>query len=371
MGRTALILLGGLSMIIMLYIHNLGRTSLEAETVVAGQYENQMAKNEARSAMNGALMDFGTNPDFRGSYGEESRFADGGRDSITVTGGVTPGDRVTISVRGWYGATGDTGCVHTVEVSTRTKTAPPWYSCALVTGADINLHGYITLRTDNNPYLNADLHSNGTVTLSNVNNLVQGFGAYCGEGTPVSACAISFQPVSNPTAAPVHAVGGRLLLPEFNAGSYTSLATVTTTGPLIVTDTVHLGTAANPTFWHVAGSVSIAGFIEGYGVIFADSAITVTGSLRQIGNDPGGLNTFALYSSSDIAVAAGSTVEALLYASGNVHFSAHTHLRGSVGARGSFTYNSPTEIRFRPANAILAGPFWGTAYRVIADSYFE
>ncbi len=348
--------------------YNVNKSAMEGEEMAARQYNDQAARNAARSAVNGALTKLSVNPSYRGSYAEEGYFIHGTGDSVSIAGGVKSGDQVTIKAKGF--TIGDPDApTHTIVATTRAFTYPPSYGYALSSGGNLELHGDITVVSDTDPTVNADIHANGNIELSGSANLIKGFGSYVGglSGSPSSI----FQPPTNPQGLPVAARGARVSLPTFDAASYASKATITTAGNLNVNDTLHLGTKANPVIWYVSGSVNIKGVISGYGTIVTPNAIKVNGDLIEQTPDPYGENCLALLSSSTVTINPNTTVDAQIMAKGNTLMRTNSTLRGSVVTRGNCEYEGPITVRYRPASLSLTSAFWGSSSRVVVESFYE
>ncbi len=368
MSRVAIILLASLLMLTFRMTYNLNKSSLESEEVVTRQYFDQAARNAARSAISGALGKLSQTPSFRGTYAEDERYIEGTGDSVSIVGGAKPGEPITIAATG-FSTFDPTAPTHTIIVTTRAYTYPPSYGYALSSGGNLQLHGGITVLADLDSTMNADLHANGNIEISGSGNTIKGFGGYVGEVSGASSS--TFQPPTNPSGLPVAARGARVSLPSFNATAYQSKATQTTSGNLTVTDTLHLGTKANPMIWYVSGSVSIRGVISGYGVIVSPTGIAVTGNLVEQTPDPMGESCLGLLTSGSITINAGATADAQLMAKGNIMMNANSVLRGSVVTAGNCEYTGPVTVRYRPSSLSLTSPFWGTGSRVIVESYYE
>lgn len=348
--------------------YNVNKSASEGEEMAARQYNDQAARNAARSAVNGALTKLSLSPSYRGSYAEEDYFVVGTGDSVSIAGGLKSGDPVTIKAKG-YNIGDPNAPTHTIVATTRAFTYPPSYGYALSSGGNLELHGGITVVSDIDSTINADLHSNGNIELSGGGNVIKGFGSYVGgiSGSPSG----TFQPPTNPLGLPVAARGARVSLPAFDAASWASKATMTTAGNLTVTDTLHLGTKANPVIWYVSGSVNIKGVISGYGTIVTPNGITVSGNLREQNPDPYGENCLALFSSSTVTINPNTTVDAQIMAKGNTLMRSNSTLRGSVVTRGNCEYEGPITVRYRPASLTLTSTFWGSGSRVVLESFYE
>ncbi len=370
MGRVALLVIAGLILTTISMTYNLNKSSSEGEELASKQYRDQTVRNCARSAVNNALTKIRLHPAFRGSYVEEERFVEGTKDSVRIEGGTRPGDQITITAKACYGSyEGPYASTHSIIATTRALTYPPTFGYALCSAGNLQLHGDITVMNDIDSTANADLHANGNIEISGSNNLVKGFGSYVGGATGDAIAA--FQPPYNPLGLPVHARGPSVPIPSFDATSYIAKANRTTAGNLTVTDTLHLGTRANPVIWYVSGSVSLRGVISGYGAIYTPGGITITGNLTEQTPDPYGENLLGLFSGGTVAIQAGVTADAMILAKGNATMQSNSMIRGGVVTRGNCEYSGPVQVRYRAPNINLIAPFWGANSRVLVESYYE
>src|SRR5690606_606528 len=135
--------------------------------------------------------------------------------------------------------------------------------------------------------LNANMHTNGSLTVHGMATTVRGFGTYVNSAyaTPFKALEKAFNPYNNPNNDAVTQRVPRADIPEFNAADYLSKigSDQTSTGPVSLSGTLNLGgTREDPYVWYIQGLRSAAGRMhttgEEMGIV--DSNVNLNGTFR-------------------------------------------------------------------------------------------
>lgn len=236
--------------------------------------------------------------------------------------------------------------------------APPFLKYGIISDQTITMNGNILIRDDNNPLVNANVHTNNNFQM-NGNNTIKGFLTYVGtaHSNPASRLNTSFSPNVNPDNTPVHRKVNAINIPSFDPDNYISKATQVYPGNLSLSGNRTLGTKNQPQIIYVGGDLTISGNITGYAAFIVKGNININGNVTITAPDPTG-NNLGLYTKQNLNVNGNVTLRAQIMANQNVNLGGNSKVYGGITAKGTINFNGNISIYYREPTPELTQPFW-------------
>jgi len=263
---------------------------------------------------------------------------------------------------------GQTSTVQTIITIPKKESVPPAMRYAVLAGAELQLVGNVGVYDDNNPKINANIHTNTNLQLTG-NNTVQGYGTYAKEATVKKPS--SFQPTV-PNGGALYYQSGVVDLPSFDPAQYKSIATDVYPSGLKLSGNTTLGTKEKPKIIYVKGSLQLSGNITGYAAFIIEGNVKINGNVSITTIDPTS-NNLGIYCSGDVDMNGNvKVIGAQIMTKGNIHFGGNNKIYGNCIAGGEIAFNGNVDIYYRAPNTDLTKQFWpGEPGRPIIISYLE
>ncbi len=267
-------------------------------------------------------------------------------------------------------------------VSSVPDEAPPFMSYAMFAEDDLNLGGSLLydLYVDGNEEntLNANMHTNGNLSLSGNAATVRGFGTYVG-ATSGSHLTSAFDPYYNPTNDDVIQRVPEVEAPTFDMADFLSKTIVdqSTSGDVNLNGSYNFGgTREDPYVWHIDGTLAASGgvVLEGYIMFLVDGDIELSGNVHagDSGFDGGDESSIAYYASGGIDLGGNSKVYGQLLAGTSVNFLHGTpKVYGSAASLGSVGLSGTPEVYYRVPSPALTTIFGNPEFQLKLISYSE
>ncbi len=252
--------------------------------------------------------------------------------------------------------------------------APEFLQYALISEQDVNLAGHVStevyLQGDEGSLLNANVHTNGNLTIHGGRVVVEGFGTYYGtaDGTGKSL-ETSFQPNYQPTEGPTHyQVDEPVEMPNYDAAAYVAkvlengFGVIEHSGDLALSGTLDYGTRENPTVIHVTGNLSNTGgaLINGYVMFMVDGNVSLNGNLLSGDSGYGGPDesSIAIYSGGTVGIEGNVEIAAQIYSDGGldvgVDLGGTPKIYGGLSTYGMASIEGTPKVYYRTPSAALA-----------------
>lgn len=363
MGKMLLFIIVGLGALFALANINISQSKMRMVNNAVEQYEKTQAKNIASSGINLALMEISKDTNWTGVNGVQMANGSGNlkivvskTQSVYYKGPAMGQNNRQVASIG--NVNGQVDTIFAVLNIPSTPGVPNFLGYGLLSETSMTLNGGINVRDDNNASWNANLHTNGSLTI-NGNNLVEGFGSYSVSYTsnPAKRINTTFVPNVNPNSLPVHSKIPKVNIPDFNPDDYLTIANEITSGNLTISGNNSLGTKENPKIWYVSGNLTLSGDITGYGCFVVKGSITLNGNVNITSVDPSG-NNLGLYAKGPVTMNGNVTAKAQILSSSSITMNGNCKLYGLATAKGGFTMNGNINVYYRPALNQLTAPFW-------------
>ncbi len=384
MGKMLLFLVIGMGIIVSMASLNIHRSNAEMFTNAVNDYDDLQARLYAESAIELAIKELLADTNYAGA--QNIVFENGiANISLQSTGAKTPdGPNIGLSSMRQLNAT---GTVNNKSVTIKATVhlprggggggTPGFMNYAVATGQNLTLNGNITIRDDNNPNINANIHTNRNFQM-NGNNTVKGFLTYSGtaHSNPAWRINTAIAPNVNPDASPVHSKTSQIEIPDFNPDDYLGIATDVHNGNLIMSGNNTLGTKENPKIIYIGGDLILSGSITGYAAFIVKGNLNMNGNVSITTQDPTG-NNLGIYTKGNVNMNGNVRVRAQILANQNVNMNGNVKVYGSVTTKGVVNFNGNVDIFYRPATEELTSPFWegsGTGNELLRPtiiSYYE
>lgn len=388
MGKLLLIVVLGAGAIFSIASLNMNQSNTLMVSNAVSDYEAVQAKNYAASGIDYAINKLSQDTSWSGTT---NKALQEGKITVSVQNtsakyyngpntGLTKGKLIT-SIGNW-GNTNDT-IRAVVQLPSGSQplsnNAPPFFKYALASDGNLNLSGSVTVRDDNNPTVNANIHTNGNFNM-NGNNTVKGFLSYVGnaQSNPAHRMNTAISPNFNPENKPNRSQTPPITMPTFKAEDYKSQATELHNSDKTFSGTTTLGTKTSPKIIYVNGNVTIKGTIIGYGIIVCTGNVIANGNVTVTGQDPTG-NNVGIYTNGNVEVSGNVTLRAQVYANGNIKMGGNSKVYGSMTTKGNFEFHGNFSMFYRPVTTELTNPIWPdnsgngitSSSRPTIVSYFE
>jgi hypothetical protein len=277
MGKTALILVLGLSISLQFLKNSLYQKPLEAVETVGSYYSKSTSKNVAHSAMNDYLMKLHQNKNLRGTFAERNKYLEGSVDTVRINStstSTTSGDTIVVSAVAHYG--GQSSSIEVALLGTAFEIPP-------LTGAMAYAGPQPKLTLKGTPLIDGRNHDKNGNLSSTCDDL---------PGVAVAASADSSDMVDNQ-------IKNKDKNKIKGLGSNPSVHVRETTDPSIYKDllissadfalpagvysSTQYGTDTDPVVVYGEGNLKFAGHVTGYGILFIDGTLTLAGNFTWYG----------------------------------------------------------------------------------------
>jgi hypothetical protein len=355
------------------------RSSSEIETrrrVSNGQYET-LARNAALAGLNVAKQRISeaawSGKDARG------RHQDG---NYTTSIKIQDAKRATIESVGTVRNAGRMSENYAIRVLMDRRLQlpeqpPKFMQYAIATDSDIEFKGNVAVKisSDLSNDMNANVHTNGTLTVSGNAVEINGFGSYSNGASGIHVDN-TFDPNYNPTSLPTHYDADPIPIPDFTEVDYLSaldafgnpMVDNSTTGTTELSGSYDFGgTREDPYVWYIEGDLNITGDtqIDGYVHFVVEGNVDLQGDLTagDSGYDGASESSIGVTSSGNISLTGDRTVEAQMFAGGDISSGKGTPtLRGSLAAKGKLILAGTPNILFKSASSGLT-QFWQNDFK--------
>ncbi|MEX0747920.1 MAG: hypothetical protein WD275_07975 [Rhodothermales bacterium] len=387
MGKAAILIVTATLLLGSMYAFGAKEEVKQADNRLAKHQYEILARNAALAGYNLAKQALSEN--FAGAASPISGTYEGSSFYVTIT---RAGAIAEIHATG-TSTTGDgQDATFTVDANIEKETivtiaeeAPPFMRYAVMSNEDLGLNGtvltdlYVDGNEDNT--LNANMHTNGDLTISGNSATVRGFGTYVGTASanPSSALTSTFRPYYNPTSDPVIQQVPAVEMPVFDLPEMVNSVTVdqTTGGDVDLSGTYDLGgTRDDPYVWNVQGNLSSAGgvTINGYVLFIVNGNATFTGNMLagNSGYAGGDESSIGVYAAGTINMSGNSRIWGQLFAGTGASFLSGTpRVYGSVATLGAVTLSGAPKIYYRVPSPALTTVFEDPDIRLNLISYAE
>lgn len=384
MGKAALFFVSGFIMLGAFYALGTQRGLASTEQQLAEHQHQVLARNAAlagyQKARQALTEHFGTTAiapgTFEGAAYQVVLEPNGSVVKITSTGTSTTADGKPVQHK-------IVAEIKRETISPMVDTAPPFMQYALLVEDDLTLKGNILtdvyISGNMRSALNANIHTNGTLSLSGNAATVRGFGTYVtGVSGNANHLKRAFNPYHNPTGNLGYGPAPRVEIPVYDAATYLSRVSVDRTSHSSVTlsGTLDLGgTREDPYVWHVKGSLTATGgvTIKGYTLFLVDGQVNLGGNVvaGETGWDGADESSVAFYSAGDVTLTGNGTIYGQINTSGNMKMSGTPSIYGSLTTGGTFTMSGTPNIYYRTASPALTTIYNEPEVRYSLLSYSE
>jgi len=253
---------------------------------------------------------------------------------------------------------------------------PPYLDYACLGEDEVRINGsFISIVDANDPNLNANVHSNGSIIINGSDINTEGF-VTSTTAVNASGANITFTPNSNPDGLPTTSITSSITIPVTNVDDYIGQADETYFSDKTYTGNITLGTKSNPKTIYVQGKLFIDGIITGYGSFLVKDDIEVMGNLTINSPDPNEGNLFLMTNSKLIANHNTIEVYANIFAQSEININGNDiKLYGSLVSKFKIGLNNNyIKIYYKPISAELADDFFtvsSSSSRVSVLHWFE
>ena len=387
MGKVAVIALVAFSISGAYYSMHRNQRTLETSARVSDHQYHVLAREAAldgTSLARQALADSYVSTSF-GGHSSEGSFST----TIAVNGNRAK----TTSVGQATGAQGQPTYYEVVTEVVRhvvlPPSAPPWMEYAVISEGDLALNGNVdalVVSGSNTNELNANIHTNGTMTVLGNAVDVMGFGTYhvgvSGNENHVNG---AFDPHYNPTGIDGHYQADYVEIPEFDVSQI-----ITAVGPdgATLVDQVEGssltlsgaydfgGTRENPYVIHVQGDLNVGSntTMAGYIMFVVDGNVDFSGSFTNTGSDYSGgeESSMAIYAAGNLSLSGNVDIEAQIFVGGEVSTGNGTPtITGGIVTKSIVDFGGTPNIVYRPPSSALTTPWQDNQLEIELLGYFE
>jgi hypothetical protein len=245
---------------------------------------------------------------------------------------------------------------------------PAFMSYAVLTGKDLTMSGDITIVPASGTTINANVHANGNVSISDGASTVNGFLTY--GGTVTGNLSQIVHPVINPNNQAAYSQHNAITIPTFNPNDFSSIATTTYSGNKTMQGAVTLGTKSAPSIIVVQGNLTLtSATFTGYGAILVTGNVTLSQGNKITTSDPQG-NTLGLYIAGNLNMDCQSEIDANIIALGSVTIG-DAKIVGNLVSPNPITFdNCGTSVSYKPPVSAITQPFFPVASRPADIRYY-
>lgn len=375
MGRLILIVLLGSIGVYGLVSFNMNSSSTQASSNAVDYYKDINARNIANSVVSMLVSSLSEDSNFRVLAPLTINLFEGTAQYRMIDTILATDSLVKIDVTGYH--LGSSKRVNAFIKLMPSPDVPPFFKYALLGGTEVIINGNnSSVVDDNNPTINANVHSNDKIILNGNSTLIEGFATYTGSIT-ANWHQVTITPNQNPSSLPVHSNSTALAIPAFNPTDYLSEATQVYYGDKTFSGNVTLGTKENPEIIYISGKLFIQGTFSGYGIFIVKDDVEVTGNVL-VANPIPSTSSIGIYTEKKFIVnGANRIIYAQVFANDDIILNNNNiSLYGSITSRKKVILNGNyANIFYKPASGYLTNPFWPTSItadiKPVIVHYFE
>jgi hypothetical protein len=366
MGKMLIILVAGLTVVASLSRLQLSQSSSNASENASEDFEGTQARNLAMSGIDLAIARIAADSNWLTGYRNNSASSGTLNVAVEKTTAMYPGGpnanlksaRLITSVGT---VMGESRIVQAIVQIPSLNSLPAGLKYALYSQGDLELIGGQTIRDDNNPAWNANIHTNAALKLSGTNT-VTGYGEYFSyiNSNPAANLLPTFNP-NVPTGGAVEYKTPMVPTPTIDPTKWASLATKKYNGSTTFSGNTVLGSKSNPEIIYVNGNLTLSGNVSGYGVLLVTGNVFLVGNTTVTGMDPSG-NNLGIICGGDAQVTGNVTVSGNFLTKGDFLSDGPVTIVGSVAANGRIgvSVKGGLTLRYRPPMAGVMGRVWGS-----------
>jgi hypothetical protein len=382
-GKAIIVLVAAFGLSFAYYSSMRHQGAFETESRVADHQYQMLARQAAKNGLFRARQEMAAGmaqPVVMGEYGEGTYNANvslSGNYATILSEGRMPNTRdqaVSWKIKAVFEATG----------SNLPPIAPTFMRYALITDEDLTLGGNPDVDLEAEALVgrntNANIHTNGDLTINGDNVYVAGFGTYVGSANanPERALTTTFTPPANPGDLDGLQAIGEIPIPELNIQETLANVSVDTESNKSVelTGTLQGGSREDPLVWYIPnGGLTITGDvqIDGYVMFIVDGDINISGNVRTTsGWSEGEESSLVLYATGNVDINGSVKVAAQIFANGGFRTTGTPAILGSVTTRGVVEMKGTPGFYYRDPSPALTKPWHSNqadSYRLI--SYVE
>ncbi len=242
------------------------------------------------------------------------------------------------------------------------KPVPAFMQYGLFVEKDLNINGNflatVFAQGDAGRVLNANMHTNSSLSVKGNSAQVKGFGTYVGSGS--GKLGNTFVPNYNPAHEPSTKKVSRIDIPAFDItkfGANTGIDLVKN-GDYNMSGALNLGgTREDPYVIHVKGNLNGNGntVVNGYVLFIVEGNIDFKGnaSVGNSGYTGADESSMAFYAKGNIDFGGNTVTYGQIYADGDVRFHGTPRIFGSITTRGEAKFSGTPDIYYRAASPWL------------------
>ncbi len=252
---------------------------------------------------------------------------------------------------------------------------PEFLKYALISEQNINLGGNVSsevyLQGEEGSKLNANMHTNGDLSINGNRVQVEGYGTYYGtvSASPAKALDTSFDPNYAPTEGPsVYQVDEKVDMPNYDAAEYVAKVlsngfnVIEHAGDYTLGGVYDFGPRENPTVIHVTGDLSTSGnaVLNGYVMFIIDGNVNINGNIEAGASGYGGPDesSVALYAGGTVAIEGNVELAAQIYSDGGldvgVDLGGNPKIYGGLATFGEAKIHGSPKIYYRTPSVALS-----------------
>ena len=364
MGKMLILLVVGMGVVASLARLQMTQSSSNAADNATIDFQRNQARNLALSGVDLAIARVAADSTWMTGYSSNS-ISNGTLDvAIERTSAMYPGGpNVNLKSARLITSTGtvlgETRVIQAVIQIPSLNTLPAGLRYAMYSHGDLEMRGNETVRDDNNPAWNANIHTNAALKLTG-NNTVKGYGTYFSNisSSPASNLNPTFTP-NVPSGGPVQYKTAMVPRPTIDPSKWAALATQTYNGATTFSGSTVLGSKNNPAIIYVKGNLTLSGNVSGYGVLLVTGNLFLVGNTTVTSLDPSG-NNLGVIVGGDAQVNGNVTVAGNFLTKGDFLSNGSVTVIGSVAANGRIDVKGGVTVRYRPPMAGVMGKVWGS-----------
>jgi hypothetical protein len=377
MGKFAALVIAGFMVAGAFYSMNQQQSMLESNTRIANTQYEVVTRNAAVAGFNRAkqlLAESWSDHSFSGVY-------EGAPYNVVAD---VMGNRVVVTSAGLVQGAGKE-----IDYTVRSQfqringplplDPPPFMEFAILADGDLYLRGNveaaIEVEGDAASELNANMHTNGNLSVDGNAARVAGFGTFAGTGS--GQLDNTFNPNYNPGSGPDAYHSAAVEIPNVDVSAWLTKvdATMSTMGSVNLSGTYEGGSRDEPFIWYIQGDLNVDNaVINGYTMFIVGGNIEFRGDLLvgDSGYEGANESSIGLYGAGTLNITGNMNIEAQIFTAGELSFSrGNPVLTGSITTKSTVSFRGTPDIMYRPASPALTTIWQPRPTVVRMDSYHE
>jgi hypothetical protein len=244
----------------------------------------------------------------------------------------------------------------------QTSTIPEFFNYSVIGGEEVTLNGsMMTVKEANDPYLNANVHSNKSVILNGDYITVKGFVTYY-EYITIDGEYIRIIPNDNPNNLPPYYQTSPIHMPYLNLEQYKYMADTVYYEDQQLYGIIYLGTQSNPAVLYFSDKLFLDDVqFNGYGVILVEDDVEIVSNVVSMSPHPD--------YSKVLIVTGGKLI--LNNSNTSLHSAVYTNDEININAEYSFVEGSLAAYKKNTLNADNVNVHYKPVYSGLSDLIFE